>query len=51
MIEIILKHEFNEQLEKMKLVLGTGGNSITLPNLAYDDAEVQLPILSRLLFH
>ena len=40
MIEIILKHEFNEQLEKMKLVLGTEGDNSTLPDLVYDDAEV-----------
>ena len=48
LIEIVLKHEFNEQLEKMKLILEKKGDNSTLPDLVYDDAEVQLPILSRL---
>ena len=48
LIEILLKHEFNDQLEKMKLVMGNERDSITKSDLVYDDVEVQLPILSRL---
>ena len=48
MIEILLKHEFNEQLETMKLVMGNEGDNSILPDLVYDDVEVQLPILSML---